>query len=334
MLKCGIVSIFVVNVKSIRIGKLTLASNLVQGPLAGYSTAPFRVLTTRLSQPGFCATEMISAKDLVHRPKPSARYIYRSPEERVLSYQLSGNDPDELGRACVIVSKLGADLIDLNAGCPVNKIRSKACGSALLETPDRIYELIRAMKNHTDAQVTLKMRVAGPAADPQDLAVADAAEQAGADLLTVHGRHWTEKYDQPCRIDSIAAIKQQVSIPVFANGDVKDAQSLKHLLQQTQCDGVMIARSSVGRPWLFAAIRAQLNGLPFTPPSTEEIGALFWEHIQGLIALDGETQALLNARKFAKYYAQDLPTVTEFVAQFQSLQRLSDLAHCIHRYFK
>jgi len=321
-------------VKTVRVGNITLASNLVQGPLAGYSCAPFRALTTRFGQPGFCTTEMISAKDLVHRRTPLKRYTWRDPTEGLLSYQLSGNDPDDLGRASAIVSELGADIIDLNAGCPVNKIRSKGCGSSLLANPEQLYTLVKAIKNNTGACVSIKIRVEGNQHDHNDAAVADAIQQGGADFVTVHGRHWTENYEAPCRIESIAAIKKHLQIPVFANGDVCDGASLERLLTQSGCDGVMIARASVGQPWLFQQLRAELSHNPYSPPSIEEVGTNFWEHIEGLIALENEKIALLEARKFAKYYARHLPQAAEFISEMLSLTGRDRVAECIKHYFQ
>lgn len=325
MIELDILSILVVKVNPIRIGKLLLESNLVQGPLAGYSSAPFRVLTHRYGKPGFCTTEMISAKDLVHRAQPINRYTYRDPEEGLLSYQLSGHQPDELARAATLLSSLGADIIDLNAGCPVNKIRSKHCGSALLASPEKIYACLRAIKQNTDAAVSIKIRVAGEHHDQNDLAIADAIEQSGADWMTVHGRHWTEHYETPARYSSIAAIKQEVKIPVFANGDVDSPTALKTILETTRCDGVMIARASVGRPWLFEECRAALSGQAYSPPALAEIGEIFWEHIQGLIALAGEPIALFEARKWVKYYGRtvaNLPGLIEGVHSAHSSQEL------------
>ncbi|MBS0358542.1 MAG: tRNA-dihydrouridine synthase family protein, partial [Proteobacteria bacterium] len=220
-------------IKPIQLGSLKLQSNIVQGPLAGYSCAPFRVLAWRYGQPGFCTTEMISANDLVHRREKPKRFLYRDPEEKILSYQLSGNDPLMLAKATEIVTKEGADIIDLNCGCPVNKIRRKNCGSKLLTTPEQLYQLIRAIKQNTDAVVSIKIRVASPVHDHDEALIIDAATKAGVDFITVHGRHWTERYDKLCQIEAIARIVKMTNLPIFANGDVADIDSLNHIFEKT-----------------------------------------------------------------------------------------------------
>ena len=320
-------------IKPIQIGSLKLPSNLIQAPLAGYSCAPFRVLAHQHGQPGFCTTEMMSAKDLIHRKSPLQRYTWRDPREGILSYQLSGNQPDELAKATEIVSELGADIIDLNAGCPVHKIRSKGYGSALLRNSEQLSACLKAMKNNTDKLVSVKIRVAGEIHDHIDMEIADAIEQSGIDFMTVHGRHWTERYERPSRVDSIAAIKKRVSIPVFANGDVSDANSVKSIFSATGCDGLMIGRASVGRPWLFAQLRAECNNKPFNQPSFSEIGTYFWEHIEGLISLENEVIGLLEARKFAKYYSRNLANSEEFNRIFQTLTEKNAIKDCITQFF-
>lgn len=314
----------------IQIGSVQLPHRLIQGPLAGYSCAPFRVITNRYGEPAFCSTEMISSKDLVCRNPNPTRFLWRDPSESILSYQLSGNDPQVLAHACEIVSRAGADIIDLNCGCPVKKIRSKSIGSKLLAQPEMIYDAVRAMKAHTDAAITVKMRVGEPKHDSDDRAVAQAAQAAGADALTVHGRHWTERYDVPCRLSAIRQVVEAVSIPVFANGDVEDTQSLIQTVQATNCAGVMIARASVGEPWLFKRIRAELQGISFQEPTIETRAKVFLEHIQGLATLENEKLAVLQSRKLAKYYSRYWPDRKAFVLQVQQatqLQTVIDLSH-------
>lgn len=318
-------------IKPIKLKNCTLANNIVQGPLAGYSCAPFRVLATQWGQPGFTCTEMISAKDLIHRPVKPKRYLWRDPREGTLCYQLSGNEPDELARAAEMVSAAGADIIDLNCGCPVNKIRRKGCGSRLLAYPELLEQCLRALRQNTDAAVTVKVRIS--AGDHDDLAVVQAAEAAGVDAIIVHGRDWTQRYDVDCNLTRIRDIKLATQLPVFANGDVEDIASLERTFAATQCDGFMIARASVGRPWLFAQLRAQAAGESFTIPDTATIGQLFLQHIDDLAALENEKLAVLQSRKFAKYYARTMPRAAEFVLTVQQLITRDDVARCIDQFF-
>ncbi len=307
------------------LGSVTLPNRLVQGPLAGYSCAPFRVMTARYGQAGFAATEMISANDLAHATKTKHRYLWRDPAEKLVCYQLSGQTVAHVLKAVEKVNEAGADLIDLNCGCPVDKIRRKACGSKLLTTPERIYELIKTIKDNTEAAVSCKIRVGEPLGDSDDLAVAQAVEAAGADFIIVHGRHWTERYDVPVRLAPIARVVEAVKIPVFANGDVNSAVSADEIVRVTNCAGLMIARAGAGNPWLFAQIRAEVLDEPWTPPSRELIIQVFLEHVERLAALQDEKLAVLQSRKLAKYYFKPFPDAAQLTAKIQTIETLTEL---------
>lgn len=311
--------------RPLTLGSITLPNRLVQGPLAGYSCAPFRVMTARYGKAGFAATEMISAHDLAYSKQDKHRYLYKDPEEGLVCYQLSGNKLETLLSAVARVNEAGADLIDLNCGCPVNKIRSKACGSKLLTTPERLYELVKAIKENTHAAVSCKIRLGEPLFDSDDLAVADAVQSAGADFLIVHGRHWTERYDVDARFEPIARIKQHVRIPVFANGDVNSAEMAEKVMAATGCDGIMIARAGAGNPWLFEKIRADVMNENFIAPDREIIINVFLEHVQRLSLLQDEKLAVLQSRKLAKYYFKSFEDAGVLVEKIQTMTGLDEL---------
>jgi tRNA-dihydrouridine synthase B len=287
-----------IEVKPVKIGRLKLQHGLIQGPLAGISCAPFRALFSLFKPPAYCVTEMISAKDLISRKNIDGRYVYRNSTETKLCYQLSGNSPNELATACDIVENLGADLIDLNCGCPKSKIRRKGCGSNHLENADRLGEIVAKMRATTSLPLTVKIRTAGSYDDDHYLAAVKAIEQAGADALIVHGRHWQEDYEIATNYQQIAELKKLLSIPVIANGDVCCKKSLRNCLQQTGADGVMIARGGIGRPWIYQAL---LEGVG-EPGYPEDI-QVFMTHIRQLSALEkNEFTALLQARRLIKFY--------------------------------
>ena len=286
-------------IHSIELGGIPFASNLIQAPLAGVSVAPFRELIHHYGGAAYCVTEMVSAKTLLH--KPPRRYVYKSPAEGLLCFQLSGNDPVELQKAAIQAEQHGADLIDLNCGCPVEKIRKKGCGSKLLSMSKTLETIIQSIKAEVNLPLSLKIRVDGQSDDQFNTDVVKAINDAGADFLIVHGRHWTEDYETPVRLDEIANIVANANIPVIGNGDVKDYESLQNMLE-TGCKGAMIGRGSVGKPWLFQELLAIDQGQSFVAPSSAEIGNLLLKHVRGLILLEKETPALLQARKLAKYY--------------------------------
>ena len=230
-------------IKPLQLGRLSLPNNLIQGPLAGISCAPFRLLAHRLGSPAFACTEMSSTNTLARGEAHTSRYLYRHPDERVVSYQISGNDPDIIAQATRVVIEAGADIVDLNCGCPVTKIRKKGAGSRLLAQPETLAACMSAMRTAAgDVPISIKVRVDGDSADTNNAEVARIAQEEGADFIVVHGRHWTERYDTPCRYDQIADMVRRVSIPVIGNGDVEDLASLKTLFA-TGCDHGTIAAS-------------------------------------------------------------------------------------------
>jgi len=286
----------------LKIGSLVLPTNIIQGPLAGYSCSAFRELIWHYGNVAYCTTEMLSANNIVHRPNQPLRYRHRSHNEKILCVQLAGSNPDILCAATEIVNSWGAELIDLNCGCPQPKIRKKNMGSALLATPDIIYQCISLMRQATDAALSVKIRVSATCDHKWNAEVAQAIESAGADVLVVHGRHWGERYDVPVRLDDIAWFVRQLTIPVIANGDVADYVSLKNILDTTKCAGVMVSRAGLGRPWLFKSLALQSEGLPGIEVGYDTCRELLLRHIRSLVELDGEKVALLQARKLLAYY--------------------------------
>lgn len=280
-------------------------NRLIQAPIAGYSCAAMRRLTWRWGKVDYCCSEMLSAKYLCSHRRIAPRFYQRAIDEGPLCIQLSGDNLDELKAAATQVAAWGADYLDLNCGCPMPKIRKKNCGSQLLAHSKKLYTLIRGMQQSSGLPTTIKIRVDGNSKDQYNKAVTDAAITAGASAIIVHGRHWTERYDQPVHAQQIAEIKDYSSIPVVANGDVTNAQQAAHIFHQTGCDAIMIARACVGQPWLFAKIHAELQGKTFVTPTPLQIAELFIQHIKGLIELEPEKIALLQARKLAKYYDRE-----------------------------
>jgi len=289
---------------SLKIGSLVLPHRLIQGPLAGYSCAPFRESFMPYRQPAYCVTEMISAHDVLTKHKSHSRYLFKSPNEGLLCYQLSGTCPDEMAQAAVVVEKLGADLIDINCGCPKPKIRKKGAGSALLETPDVLVNIIKKVKQAIQVPLTVKIRLQEAY---KDIELSQAIEQAGADALIVHGRTYRDDYDKPCDYAAIYNVKKHLGIPVIANGDIQHQASLKDAMIQTACDGFMIARAGCGKPWLYQHL---LEGAQYV--SWDERYQSFQRHIEGLINLENAYQALLQSRSLIKYYFRDGFSLDEF----------------------
>ena len=321
-------------IKPLTLGNRTFPVNIIQGPLAGISCAPFRVLTERYSKPAFSCTEMISCKTLIHSPLAmQQRFIQTEPTEGPVCFQLAASNPEELAQATKIVTQHGADLIDLNCGCPVKKIRSKGAGSSLLTDPATLYKLITAMKQSTHMPVSVKIRVEGRSQDKFNQELANVISDAGADFLVVHGRHWTEHYETPCSYEDIEFFVNAMKIPVIGNGDIACVDSLKQMLA-TGCAGVMIGRAGVGQPWLIGRLKAEMQQQPFVMPSVAEMGQVFLEHVENLAKLlNNERFAILQGRKFAKYYARGLETKMEFCAEVNNCEHMLDFQQICLKYF-
>lgn len=321
-------------IKSLQLANQNFPVNIIQGPLAGVSCAPFRKLTWQYSKPAFSCTEMMSSKTILHHSQlAQRRFVKKDPQEGPVCFQLAANNPEELAEATKRVTDFGADLIDLNCGCPVKKIRSKGMGSSLLMDPSRLYQMILAMKQNTHVPVSIKIRVEGHSGDKFNAEVARVIQEAGADYVIVHGRHWTEHYETVCNYDEIAFFVNELNIPVIGNGDIACLDSLKKMFA-TGCDGVMIGRAGVGQPWLIGKLIAEMKGEKFVLPTPQETAAVFFEHISDLIELVGsEKVAVLQARKLAKYYGRGLTNRLALVKEASGCESLGELREICGRYF-
>lgn len=320
--------------KPLTIKNLSFHTNLIQGPLAGVSCAPFRTLTWQYGKPAFSCTEMISCKTLINQPPKSIlRYSTIDQLEGPVCFQLSGSEPRELAEATKVATSYGATLIDLNCGCPVKKIRDKGAGSILLNKPKQLYSLITAMKQNTHLPISIKIRVQGNNNEKFNQELVHVINDSGLDCLIVHGRDWTEKYDRPCRYDEIQFFVERLKIPVIGNGDITDLTSLKKMLA-TGCAGAMIGRAGVGQPWLVAKLTAEISNQSFTIPDHTAIGKIFLRHVQQLAhLLKSEKLAVLQARKFAKYYAGTLLNKKKFSMEINTCDNLKDLNLLCMNYF-
>jgi tRNA-dihydrouridine synthase B len=287
-----------------------------------------------LSQPAFTCTEMISSKALLHQPKFTfARYVKKDSQEGPVCFQLSGNDSKELSEAAKIVTDQGADLIDLNCGCPVKKIRKKGLGSSLLGNAAHLYKLITALKQASDLPVSIKIRVDRHSNEKFNAELVRVVEDAGLDFLIVHGRHWTENYDTPCSYEEIKFFVESLNIPVIGNGDVACEYSLKQMFA-TGCAGVMLSRAGVGQPWLIKKLISDINKGDFSRPSLSETGLVFFSHIDNLSKLfSNDKFTLVQARKLIKYYARGVKNKIELMTVINQCTSLNELKTICSQYF-
>ncbi len=321
-------------IQPLKIRNLVLENNLVQAPLAGYSSMPFRLLTWRWGRPGLLATEMISANAMKQGAPSQEQYLAKSPEEGPVLYQLWGADPEALGIATRMVTERGADAVDLNCGCPVRKVRAAGAGSKLMEDPLLIGRIVKAMRANTDLPLSIKIRVGPDATTRNAIEIAKIAESEGVDWLTVHGRHAKEAYGTPCRYDEIAKVVQAIkTIPVVGNGDVRDGNTAIAMFSRTGVAGAMVGRGCMGIPWSFKKIKDECAGVVFTPPDLPEIGKVILDHHDLLVDLIGDERAIRHCRKLGSFYSKSFSGAREFRNQLNFCHTRDDLAGLITQYF-
>jgi nifR3 family TIM-barrel protein len=262
---------------------------------------------------------MSSAHDVLYKHAEHSRYLYRAPAEKRLAYQISGTDPEVMAKAAFCLQRLGADLIDVNCGCPKTKIRKKGAGSALLEQPEQLIAIVQKVRDAIAIPLTVKVRIQG---NELDLSLAQHIEACGADALIVHGRRWLDDYDVACDVHQIARIKKSVNIPVIANGDIFDQHSLEHALEKSGCDGFMLARAGCGKPWLYQEL---LEQRPVKPSFSERVG-LFLTHLQGLAELESEFKAVLQSKSLIRYYFKN-ELSAEALQAYYALNHLDEIKH-------
>ncbi|VXB14392.1 MULTISPECIES: tRNA dihydrouridine synthase DusB [unclassified Pseudomonas] len=311
-----------------RIGPYTLPNRLILAPMAGVTDRPFRQLCRRLGA-GLVVSEMVTSDVRLWNSRKSSLRLLHAGDPEPRSVQIAGGDPQMMADAARKNVELGAQIIDINMGCPAKKVCNKAAGSALLRDEPLVREILAAVVGAVDVPVTLKIRTGWDRQNKNGITVAKIAEDAGIAALSVHGRTRADLYTGEAEYDTIAAIKQAISIPVFANGDIDSPQKAKAVLDATGADALLIGRAAQGRPWIFREIEHYLStGETLPAPSLLEVERILLEHLAALHAFYGELMGTRIARKHVGWYLATLPGAREFRAQFNRLD--STDAQCAH----
>ena len=311
-----------------RIGPYTLPNRLILAPMAGVTDRPFRQLCRRLGA-GLVVSEMVTSDVRLWNSRKSSLRLLHAGDPEPRSVQIAGGDPQMMADAARKNVELGAQIIDINMGCPAKKVCNKAAGSALLRDEPLVREILDAVVGAVDVPVTLKIRTDWDRQNKNGITVAKIAEDAGIAALSVHGRTRADLYTGEAEYDTIAAIKQAISIPVFANGDIDSPQKAKAVLDATGADALLIGRAAQGRPWIFREIEHYLRtGETLPAPSLLEVERILLEHLAALHAFYGELMGTRIARKHVGWYLATLPGAREFRAQFNRLD--STDAQCAH----
>ncbi len=289
-----------------RIGPYVLPSPVVLAPMAGVTDRPFRVLCRSFGA-GLAASEMITSDQrLWHTPKSRQRMNHEGePEPRVV--QLTGADPAALAQAASANVALGAQIIDLNMGCPAKKVCGRSCGSALLTDEPLVARILTAVVRAVNVPVTLKIRTGWDRAHRNGVKIAYIAEECGIAALAVHGRTRADLFEGTAEYETIRAIKSRVRIPVFANGDVDTPEKARAVLAFTRADGVMIGRASHGAPWIFRSVNAHLQfGIATAALLRSELRDIILRHLDALYSFYGEQCGVRVARKHLGWYCEQL----------------------------
>ena len=301
-----------------QIGPHILANRLILAPMAGITDRPFRSLCRRYGA-ALAVSEMISANPaLRHDRKTLLRTDHRG-ETGLRAVQILGNEPADMAEAARINVDRGAQIIDINMGCPAKKVCNKAAGSALLQDERLVGRILAAVVEAVDTPVTLKIRTGWDPANRNAVRIARVAEDSGIQALAVHGRTRACGFSGSAEYRTIRHVKRSVRIPVIANGDIDSPAKALAVLEQTGADAVMIGRAALGRPWLFTSLARTLNReQPADPPDTTEICNLILEHVQELHAFYGEHQGLRIARKHVGWYLDHLACPMNLKARFNT----------------
>lgn len=287
---------------NLTIGNLVIQGNIVLGPMAGVTDLPFRLLCKEQGA-DYIYTEMVSAKGILYNNKNTESLLEIREEERPVALQFFGCDATIMSEMAKRIEHRNFDVLDINMGCPVPKVVNNGEGSSLMKSPALVEQIVSSITRAIRKPVTVKIRKGFQKEESTAVEIAKAAESGGASAIAVHGRTREQYYSGQADWDVIRNVKEAVSIPVIGNGDIFTPQDAKRMLEETGCDGIMVARGVQGNPWLFRQIKEYLNtGILLEKPSIEEVIAMILRHTQLQIQVKGEYTGIREMRKHVAWY--------------------------------
>lgn len=316
-----------------QIGNHILKNNLIVAPMAGVTDRPFRQLCKKMGA-GLAVSEMVTSNSLLYGSEKTRRRANHEGEVDPISVQIAGADPAMMAEAAKHNVDNGAQIIDINMGCPAKKICNVMAGSALLKDEPLVSQILKAVVHAVDVPVTLKIRTGWDKDNRNAVSIAKMAEDIGIQALAMHGRTRTCAYKGDAEYDTIAAVKQAINIPLMANGDITTPEKAKYVLDYTGADAVMIGRAAQGRPWIFREIEHYLEtGSHLLPPTVDEIQSVMLVHLEDLYGFYGELTGMRVARKHISWYTKGLVGSAAFRHHMNSLETTELQVKAINDFF-
>lgn len=317
---------------NLKIGNITVDGNLALGPMAGVTDLPFRVLCKEQGA-DLIYTEMVSAKGIYYKNKNTDALLEIREDERPVALQLFGSDPEIMGSMAAAIEHRNFDILDINMGCPVPKVVNNGEGSAMLKTPELAGKVVESIARSINKPVSVKFRIGYEEPDKNIVDFAKRMEASGAKLIAVHGRTRAQYYSGSADWNTIAQIKKAVSIPVLGNGDVFTPQDAKAILEQTECDGIMIARGVRGNPWLFKQIKAYLaTGELIPKPDCEELVQMVLRHGKLQVEWKGENIGIKEMRKHVAWYTTGYKNSAKLRGRVNEINTYEDLEEVMYTF--
>jgi tRNA-dihydrouridine synthase B len=316
-----------------QIGNHILKNNLIVAPMAGVTDRPFRQLCKKLGA-GLAVSEMVTSNSLLYGSEKTRRRANHEGEVDPISVQIAGSDPQMMAEAARYNVDNGAQIIDINMGCPAKKICNVMAGSALLKDEPLVSQILKAVVGAVNVPVTLKIRTGWDKNNRNAVLIAKMAEDCGVQALAMHGRTRACLYMGDAEYDTIAAVRQAIKIPLIANGDITTPEKAKFVLDYTGADAVMIGRAAQGRPWIFREIEHYLKtGTHLLPPTVEEIHTVMLEHINDLYGFYGDIAGMRVARKHISWYTKGLAGSASFRHNMNTLDTIDLQQAAINDFF-
>jgi tRNA-dihydrouridine synthase B len=317
-----------------RIGSRTLRNNLFVAPMAGVTDRPFRQLCKKFGA-GLAVSEMVASNSLLWGSEKTRRRANHDGEVEPISVQIAGADPAMMADAARFNVAQGAQIVDINMGCPAKKVCNTMAGSALLKDEPLVRQILEAVVKAVDVPVTLKFRTGWDLANKNALKVARIAEESGIQLLSLHGRTRACGFSGKAEYDTISELKQSTRLPVVANGDITTPEEAKHVLEYTGADGIMIGRAAQGRPWIFREIGHYLStGEKLPPPLVSEIHSVLIAHLHELYSFYGKERGVKVARKHISWYTKGLAGSASFRHRMNQLESCEEQLAAVNEFFE